>query len=123
MINSILSKLSDVRQSGQNKWLARCPAHTDKSPSLSLKDDSGVILMHCFSGCAVSDICAAIGFEVSDLFPQKYTRTRPPQVIRLYTSIVFAGLCDLRSGKGLSRKDTDLLLEAMEQIHRYLESL
>jgi hypothetical protein len=34
-----------------NGWLARCPAHDDKEPSLSLSDSEGRILLHCHAGC------------------------------------------------------------------------
>lgn len=39
---------------------ARCPAHEDKRPSLSLRDgDGGRLLLHCFAGCDYRDIIAA----------------------------------------------------------------
>jgi hypothetical protein len=41
-------------------YLVRCPAHEDKSPSLSLRDGSKGLLVHCFSGCAAADVYAAI---------------------------------------------------------------
>jgi putative DNA primase/helicase len=35
-----------------SQWLARCPAHSDKRPSLALRDgDEGRLLVHCFAGC------------------------------------------------------------------------
>lgn len=40
---------------------ARCPAHDDSRPSLSLKDgEDGRLLCHCFSGCAFPEIMAAL---------------------------------------------------------------
>jgi hypothetical protein len=33
-------------------WTARCPAHDDRNPSLSIRDaDDGKVLVHCFAGC------------------------------------------------------------------------
>jgi putative DNA primase/helicase len=33
-------------------WLARCPAHDDRTPSLSLRDaDDGKVLVRCHAGC------------------------------------------------------------------------
>jgi putative DNA primase/helicase len=35
-----------------NGWTARCPAHDDKTPSLSIRDaDGGRVLVHCHAGC------------------------------------------------------------------------
>jgi hypothetical protein len=41
-------------------YLVRCPAHDDNSPSLSLRDGEHGLLLHCFAGCAPSDIFVAI---------------------------------------------------------------
>ena len=66
----LISMLESCRQSGPGKWIARCPAHDDKSPSLSIMDgDDGKALLHCFAGCESSDVVAAIGLSMSDLFP------------------------------------------------------
>jgi hypothetical protein len=71
MIATLLSKLDGVRQNGQGKWLAICPAHADKKPSLALKVvDDGKVLLHCFAGCAVHDVVAALGISLADLFPK-----------------------------------------------------
>lgn len=32
-------------------WIARCPAHQDRTPSLSLRDEDGKVLVHCHAGC------------------------------------------------------------------------
>lgn len=70
-IEALLSKLVKVKSNGGGKWLACCPAHPDKSPSLSIKQtDDGKILIHCFSGCAVSDVVAAVGLALADLMPE-----------------------------------------------------
>ncbi len=69
-IESLLSRMSKVRRRGNNKWMVSCPCHEDKHPSLSIKDQDGVILMHCFSQqCSAADICNAIGIDIQDLFP------------------------------------------------------
>jgi len=52
-------------------FIARCPAHDDKNPSLSIIEASdGKILLKCFAGCSTEEICNAIGIQVSDLFPK-----------------------------------------------------
>ena len=82
-IEIVLSKLNKVKPSSNGKWLALCPAHPDKSPSLAIKQtDDAKILIHCFAGCQVSDIVAAVGLELSDLMPESpmYKKgTKPPR--------------------------------------------
>lgn len=69
-IQQILSQLQKVKRTGDNKYLACCPAHDDKSPSLSLLETpDGRILVHCFAGCSANDVLAAVGLTLSDLYP------------------------------------------------------
>jgi DNA primase len=49
---SVLARLQGVKRNGSS-WMARCPAHEDKSPSLSVRDESGKVLLHCFAGCTI----------------------------------------------------------------------
>jgi len=68
-VDLILSRLDKVRSTGANRWTARCPAHDDNGPSLSIRDVDGKILLHCFAECEKLDILAALGIEFTDLFP------------------------------------------------------
>jgi hypothetical protein len=68
----LLSKLDGVKRTGQDRWLARCPAHGDKRASLSIREvDTGATLVHCFAGCSVHEVVGAVGLELSDLFPSR----------------------------------------------------
>ena len=70
MMNKILERLEKVKQTRSYQWVACCPAHADKHPSLAIKlCDNGKILIKCWSGCGIDDIMGAIGLELSDLFP------------------------------------------------------
>jgi len=52
--------------------MARCPAHADRSASLSVAEGAdGRVLLHCFACCELSDVLAAIGLQVGDLFPRR----------------------------------------------------
>lgn len=43
-------------------WIARCPAHQDRRPSLSIAQSSdGKLLMKCFAGCSYDAIRHALG--------------------------------------------------------------
>jgi hypothetical protein len=69
---ALLERLRRVTTTGAGRWLARCPAHADKSPSLSIREpEPGLVLVHCFAGCAVGDVVAAVGLDLSDLFPPR----------------------------------------------------
>jgi hypothetical protein len=73
-IDLILSRLDKVRRGGgKNSWIACCPAHGDKRPSLAITEaDDGRVLLHCFShGCSWREILAAVGLPESALFPEK----------------------------------------------------
>lgn len=69
-IDRILAKLQKVKQTGEHRWQACCPAHHDCNPSLSVTEgNDGRVLLHCFAGCSFEDICAALGLHLQDLFP------------------------------------------------------
>jgi len=66
----VLDRLEKVTGS-KGKWMACCPAHQDKSPSLAVTETDDRVLVHCFSGCDTQDVTAAIGLNVADLFYNK----------------------------------------------------
>ena len=85
-IGDLITRFEKVRPSAgkRNEYTCRCPAHADKGPSLSVSEsDGGKILMHCFAGCSVEEICGAIGLTVGDLSPDRSRdhRRRPANVI------------------------------------------
>jgi hypothetical protein len=50
-----------ARRVGQNRWMARCPAHRERTPSLSIAEGrDGRALVHCFGGCEQTDVIAAL---------------------------------------------------------------
>ena len=56
-------------QSGAG-WSTRCPAHEDRSPSLSISETpDGRVLVNCHAGCCVDEVLDAVGLEAIDLFP------------------------------------------------------
>lgn len=40
--------------------LCRCPAHSDRSPSLSIRPGRRRLLFHCFAGCRTEDVLSAL---------------------------------------------------------------
>jgi hypothetical protein len=71
-VEALLDRLNGVKSSGQGRWLARCPAHEDRSPSLSIRDmGDGRILLKCFAECDTEAVLQAMGLQFSDLFPER----------------------------------------------------
>ena len=128
-LDNLLSKLDKVKSNGNGKWIACCPAHNDKSPSLAIKEtDDGKILAHCFSGCAVSDVLGAVGLELSDLMPDNpaYKKgSKPPKFNKyeMFDRIVFEAVIlslavrQLLNGKTLDAKDQDRVVLAESVIN------
>jgi hypothetical protein len=89
----ILNRLQGVRKRTSDQWSARCPAHDDKGPSLSIRElDDGRTLLHCFAGCDVADVVAAVGLELDSLFPPgppdyKIRHERKPRLVTLQQAL------------------------------------
>jgi hypothetical protein len=52
-----------VQWRGTQRFIARCPAHQDKSPSLSVREGHTNIMVKCFAGCTFFEVAAAVGLE------------------------------------------------------------
>lgn len=74
----LLDRLDKVRRTGPQKFIALCPAHADKSPSLSIRETSdGTILFHCHAGCSSDDVLSGAGLSWTDILPNKEFIPRP----------------------------------------------
>ena len=62
----------DVASDRGGQALAHCPGPThrngDRHPSLSVTRAPGCVLLHCFAGCTIADVAAALGLTLADLF-------------------------------------------------------
>ncbi|WP_111748620.1 hypothetical protein [Salinisphaera orenii] len=68
-VEKTLSRLSGVKSTGTQQWIACCPAHDDGRPSLSVKETSdGTLLLHCFALCEPVEVVEALGLRMADLF-------------------------------------------------------
>lgn len=55
-----IAKALGGRKAG-GSWTARCPAHDDRTPSLSIRDaDDGKVLVRCHAGCDQDRVVAAL---------------------------------------------------------------
>jgi hypothetical protein len=70
-IQDFLDNLEKVRVTREHQWQACCPAHDDRTPSLSIAlGDDERILLTCHAGCDVQSILQALHLELKDLFPK-----------------------------------------------------
>lgn len=69
----VLERFGKTKRSSSRRstWTARCPAHDDRSPSLSLwmGDKKRVLVVRCWAqNCSVEDILSRVNLTMSDLF-------------------------------------------------------
>ena len=126
-IELLLSRLDKVRQTGPDKWVARCPAHDDNSPSLSIKDTGTRTLIHCFAGCEAEDILTAVGLGWRDIIRDEWKaantaachkRVKLAHVdpLELERRIIEIAEADLRAGKELSLEDRTRVQIALDRL-------
>jgi hypothetical protein len=83
-IEDVLARLAAVRPNGERSWMARCPAHDDRNPSLSVSEgEGGRVLFNCFAGCAAESVAAVCAREVGETVSRwLYLCTRPSNIER-----------------------------------------
>lgn len=113
-VDRLLERLDHVRASA-NGWAARCPAHDDREPSLAIAVGAdGRVLAHCFGGCDVQQIVAAVGLELSDLFD----RTANQNDVRGHRSHLPAGAqqANWRAAIGVLDREATIIWLAGQQL-------
>ena len=136
-MSTLLDRLEAVRETGSSRWIARCPAHDDSSPSLAVRKlDDGRILLHDFGGCATTDVLASLGLELKDLYPERFTMTSLPgqrpnhwhasrealRALRQETLVVAIAAENVAGGITLSDDDFDRLILAASRIRATAEA-
>lgn len=133
-VTDLVARFAGAKATGPDRWIARCPAHSDRSPSMTIRGlPDGRVLLHCFAGCDTEAILDAVGLTFSDLFPEPLTRERLPKIrapfsalealqcLRTESAIVAFAASDLVEGRPLSPTDTDRLCLAAGRIASALE--
>jgi hypothetical protein len=132
-IEQLLSRLAKVK--GRNgSWTARCPAHEDRGPSLSIREkEDGRILLHCHAGCDVFQVVHSVGLDLGDLFPPDEKRRDYPvhglpavkpafyasdllRIISFETLVVAICAYDMSQGKRLAEGDRERLKVSQQRI-------
>ena len=131
----LLDRLEKVRKTGSGRWLACCPAHDDRRPSLALRElDDGRVLVHCFAGCSAHEVVSAVGLDLSDLFPPREIEfgkgkpeRRPFPATDILRCIAFEALVVMTLGKSLlagplSEVDNKRLMLAVVRIYLAMDA-
>lgn len=134
--DEFLSRLQKVKRTGPDRWLALCPAHDDRHPSLNVRIQAdGTKLVICRSGCDQEEIRLAMGCEWADFYPEKSTGVYDRKLPRAFpvsdvvealeheVMIVAVCACDIAAGKALSKEDKDRVLLASQRIANAKEML
>ena len=66
--NKIVEQTKATTTGTGGQYSGLCPAHNDRSPSLSLTLTEDRILIKCHSGCSIKEVCSGLGIKESDLF-------------------------------------------------------
>ena len=66
----LLSRLDGVRRINDSRYIAKCPAHDDGDPSLSIRQlPDSRILIKCFAGCGALDVLESVSLDWGVLMP------------------------------------------------------
>lgn len=110
----ILDRLEKVRQVKPDEYTACCPAHADRSPSLSITDAGDRVLLHCHAGCSFGEIAAALDMKSHDFFADgKAPQAVAPGIsqrslnaaLALELATVYVIACDRSKGRNVSPDD------------------
>lgn len=79
-LDAFIDRLDGVKRLKSGSYIAKCPAHEDSSPSLSVSLGSdGKVLVHCFVGCSVERIVQSLGMKMTDLWPESDSSLSPSE--------------------------------------------
>jgi hypothetical protein len=125
-VATLLDRLQGVRDAGPGRWTSRCPAHPDKSPSLSIRElADGTVLLHCFAGCGAAAVLEAVGLQFGALFAEPLERRlgHAPMpagwalmVLNREAAIVGLAASDIAAGRSLTALDAERVVQAAGRI-------
>jgi hypothetical protein len=116
-VERVLNRLEGVTlRNGYH--VARCPAHDDRKPSLSVAEgDDGRALLKCYAGCETEEIIDALGLKMYDLFEgrngHKNGRPFDPSDVTAFQVVLFdlriPGIADqLHEARAIYQEKSDL---------------
>jgi hypothetical protein len=121
------------RTSKNNQYQCLCPAHNDRTASLSIKfNDDGRVLMNCFAGCDIENIIGSVGLSFNDIIPNRIDDLKPigkifnPYAVlkslRDEIMIVLMMAISIRKKEQISNEDYDRFIIAYQRIREGYEN-
>ena len=129
-LGRFLERLEGVQQTGPNAWVARCPAHRDRTPSLTIAEgERQPVVLKCFAGCSLEAVLAAVDLRPGDLMvdrplshriPGRRRAVSPMEMLKAmaHEALVIAIAV---STDDLTPKDKERLVEAARRIQEALD--
>lgn len=114
VIAALESAGCNPKRSGK-QWSARCPAHEDRNPSLSVSvGDDGRALVHCHAGCSAQNIVQALGLKMTDIMPERQPKKKSAAVPKRESSKA-SRVANSRSKQRSSRKRSPKKFKSAEE--------
>lgn len=135
ILSNFISRLKKVKRSGNNQYMALCPAHDDKSPSLGITlGKKGQVVFNCLAGCSKLEILHAAGFNnFSELYPDNhnYVKRRKDMLsnnlfmmtIRDYALFLHIYSKRIIAGEEIPNEDTDHLITVYVEMNKMIQCL
>ena len=134
-IENLLNNLQNVKRTGNNKWMCKCPSHNDRTASLVITDNGdGRILINCFAGCDTYSILRSVGFDWADVMPENaISNNEKPikqiiyatdalKIIRFETQVILAIAYDIKKKGIVDTEMINRLEKAMQIINKASEA-
>lgn len=135
-LHDLLNTLESVKKTGPARYIAKCPSHPDKRPSLTITEkDDGVVLIKCWAGCGAADILSAVGLDWDALYPERTDDHRgraikrpwnPADLLQIMAHealIVALGAAREANGHPPSDADRERILLASSRLQRAAEAV
>ena len=128
LADRLLERLEGVRRTGRDAWVARCPAHQDRTPSLAIDDKGDRVLVYCHAECPTEKVLDAVGLSMSDLFERasdsyEVRQRRPSLNARSVLAVlsqdaihIYMAGALIASGRALSDPNNAALLAAVQRV-------
>ena len=114
----IIVEALNAKKSG-DRYMAKCPAHGDKSPSLMVSErENGSTWLHCFAGCTPDEILSAVGLSPSEAWKPLKKIDHPVYVRKMercsrICDAINRDIADIRALDGLSQIESFQSLERL----------
>lgn len=110
-----LSRLDKVT-CHNGRFKTRCPAHSDKTPSLSIQEKDGVIVFHCHAGCRPEDVLSSIGLTFNDLYADEIEYKKPKKNLDTEYNVLRIANHMIDNGESLTQNDINRVELALRRI-------